>query len=124
INQRVVTLVFSEFGRRVMETTGATAADAGTDHGAGGLMFAMGSRVRGGLAADWPGCEPSKLVPKIPPANPNQGNLSVPTDFRSVYQSVFTEWLGGDSPETVLGGPTPAALHRGDGQTGLFNPLT
>ena len=98
IDQRVCTLVFSEFGRRVMETPGATAADAGTDHGAGGLMLAMGTGVKGGFAADWPGCIPSKLVPPSPPSNPNQGNLQVPTDFRSVYMSVLKDWLGGDDP--------------------------
>ena len=81
IEQRVATLVFSEFGRRVKEN--GTGTEAGTDHGAGGLMFAMGSGVRGGFAADWPGCEISERTP----ANENQGNLKVPTDYRSVYRS-------------------------------------
>ena len=26
-------------------------------------MLAMGSGVRGGFAADWPGCQPEDLVP-------------------------------------------------------------
>jgi uncharacterized protein (DUF1501 family) len=80
IEQRVCTLVFSEFGRRVREN-----GSAGTDHGAGGLMFAMGSGVRGGLASEWPGCRPQDLVPAN---NPAQGNLKVPTDYRSVYRAV------------------------------------
>ena len=83
IEQRVATLVFSEFGRRVREN--GTGTEAGTDHGAGGLMFAMGSGVRGGFAADWPGCE----ITERTPANENQGNLKVPTDYRSVYYSVL-----------------------------------
>ena len=66
-----------------------TGTEAGTDHGAGGLMFAMGSAVRGGFAADWPGCEVSERTP----ANENQGNLKVPTDYRSVYYSVIEEWF-------------------------------
>src|SRR3712207_7419520 len=53
--------VFSEFGRRVREN--GTGDEAGTDHGAGGLMMAMGSGVRGGFAADWPGCETAERVP-------------------------------------------------------------
>ena len=61
IEQRVATLAFSEFGRRVREN--GTGAEAGTDHGAGGLMFAMGSGVRGGFASDWPGCELNESRP-------------------------------------------------------------
>ena len=83
IEQRVSTLVFSEFGRRVAEN-----GSEGTDHGAGGLMLAMGSGVRGGLASEWPGCRPQDLVPIN---NPAQGNLKVPTDYRSVYRSVIDE---------------------------------
>ena len=103
IEDRVATLVFSEFGRRVEEN-----GSAGTDHGAGGLMLAMGSGVRGGLAAEWPGCEANEQT---------DGNIKVPTDFRSVYRSVIEEWLE-DDPLAVLGGPTIPALVRGDGLTG------
>ena len=111
IEQRVATLVFSEFGRRVKEN--GTGTEAGTDHGAGGLMFAMGSAVRGGFAADWPGCEVSERTP----ANENQGNLKVPTDYRSVYRAVIEEWFE-DDPQAVLGGPTIEQLVRGDGYAG------
>ena len=51
------------------------------------------------------------------PANDSQGNLKVPTDYRSVYKAVVEEWFGGD-PEAVLGGPTIETLVRGDGLTG------
>ena len=80
--------MFSEFGRRVREN--GIANEAGTDHGAGGLMFAMGSAVRGGFAADWPGCELTELTNQ---GNPNQGNLWVATDYRSVYYSVLADGL-------------------------------
>jgi uncharacterized protein (DUF1501 family) len=103
IEDRVSTLVFSEFGRRVEEN-----GSAGTDHGAGGLMLAMGSGVRGGLAAEWPGCEANEQ---------KDGNIKVPTDFRSVYRSVIEEWFE-DDPQAVLGGPTIPQLVRGDGLTG------
>jgi len=103
IEDRVCTLVFSEFGRRVEEN-----GSAGTDHGAGGLMLAMGSGVRGGLAAEWPGCEA---------AEQKDGNIKVPTDFRSVYAGVIEEWLE-DDPAAVLGGPAIPQLVRGDGLTG------
>jgi uncharacterized protein (DUF1501 family) len=105
IEQNVATLLFSEFGRRVGEN-----AAAGTDHGAGGLMMLSGSAVRGGLAAQWPGCKPANLV---------GGNLAVPTDFRSVYRGVIGEWLG-DDPQAVLGGDPIAPLVRGDSGSNLF----
>ncbi len=109
IEDRVSTLVFSEFGRRVAEN-----GSAGTDHGAGGLMLAMGSKVRGGLASVWPGCRPQDLLPAN---NAAQGNLKVPTDYRSVYRAVIEEWLDGDPDEIINGGPI-ADLVRGDGQPG------
>ncbi len=102
IEDKVCTLVFSEFGRRVADN------GSGTDHGAGGLMMAMGSGVRGGLASEWPGCETSEQT---------GGNIKVPTDFRSVYRSVIEEWLG-DDYQAVLGGPAIPVLKRGDGLTG------
>ena len=79
----------------------------------GGLMMAMGSAVRGGFAADWPGCETAERVP----ANDNQGNLKVPTDYRSVYKAVIEEWFEGDA-EAVIGGPPVDKLVRGDGYAG------
>jgi uncharacterized protein (DUF1501 family) len=108
IEQNVMTLVFSEFGRRIGEN-----GSAGTDHGAGGLMLAMGSGVKGGLGSVWPGCEPGPEQDK--------GNIKVTTDFRSVYKAVIDDWLGGTaSGQDVLGGATINDLVRGDGLTGLF----
>ena len=108
IEQKVCTLVFSEFGRRVREN-----GSAGTDHGAGGLMLASGSGVRGGLASEWPGCRPQDLVPAN---NAAQGNLKVPTDYRSVYRAVIDEWLDGD-PDAIIGSGV-ADLVRGDALAG------
>ena len=47
------------------------------------------------------------------------GNLGVTTDFRSVWQSIVGEWLGGD-PARVLPGAPFAGISRPDGQTTLF----
>jgi uncharacterized protein (DUF1501 family) len=93
---RVTTLVFSEFGRRAGEN-----ASFGTDHGAGGPMMVVGSQVRGGLAG-----APASMTGLV------QGNLQVTTDFRSVYNAMLGEWLGGD-PATVL--PGAPSLVRADG---------
>jgi uncharacterized protein (DUF1501 family) len=105
IDDRVSVLMFSEFGRRVAEN-----GSQGTDHGAGGLMMAAGTGVKGGFAAPFPGL--SKLD--------STGDLLVPTDFRSVYQATIAEWLGGDPAAVLPGGPFPA-ISRFDGGTGLFH---
>jgi uncharacterized protein (DUF1501 family) len=109
LDQRVATLMFSEFGRRVHEN-----GSKGTDHGAGGLMLLSGGPVRGGLAAPFPGCRSQELD--------RGGNLQVATDFRSVYQGVLHEWMG-DDPAAILPGTPPGgwpALQRQDGGSNLF----
>jgi uncharacterized protein (DUF1501 family) len=106
VEQNVATLLFSEFGRRVGEN-----ASGGTDHGAGGLMLAAGSAVKGGWASPFPGTRTQDLD--------GVGNLKVPTDFRSVYKAVLSEWLGGDLTGVLPGGPFPA-LQRQDGTSNLF----
>ncbi|MGE0813160.1 MAG: DUF1501 domain-containing protein [Vicinamibacterales bacterium] len=88
-------VVFSEFGRRITEN-----GSQGTDHGAAGLMLAIGGRVRGGLFGTAATLQPD-------PANPtlenNGGDVRFETDFRSVYARVLDDWLGADSA-AVLGG--------------------
>lgn len=92
IENRVLTIVFSEFGRRVESN------ESGTDHGAGGLMMAMGSSVIGGMRGEFPGL-----------TTLDRGDLRVTTDFRAVYSSVVSEWLGGDPGAIIPGGPFPLA---------------
>jgi uncharacterized protein (DUF1501 family) len=88
-------LVYTEFGRRITEN-----GSAGTDHGAGGVMMAMGGLVRGGLYGSAPNLNPD-------PANPalenNGGDVRFETDFRSVYARVLDDWLGTNS-QAILGG--------------------
>ena len=76
---RVLVMTFSEFGRRVSEN-----ANAGTDHGAGSLMFMAGSKVKGGLLGKYPSLAPGDLV---------NGDLKYNVDFRSVYAGVLEAWL-------------------------------
>lgn len=83
----VLTVVFSEFGRRVHEN-----ASAGTDHGTASEMFVVGKRVKGGLYGEYPSL-----------TDLDQGDLKFSTDFRSVYATVLDRWLGANS-EQVLGG--------------------
>ena len=86
-------LQFSEFGRRVFEN-----GSAGTDHGEGGLMMAIGGTVRGGIY----GTSANLRVGHETLTN-NSGDVRFETDFRSVYSKVIDSWLGADSV-SILGG--------------------
>ena len=88
-------VAFSEFGRRVPEN-----GSIGCDHGAGGLMFAIGGQVRGGLYGTAASLNPVASNPTLE----NSGNdVRHETDFRAVYARVFDRWLGADSVP-LLGG--------------------
>jgi uncharacterized protein (DUF1501 family) len=88
-------LQFSEFGRRVSEN-----GSAGTDHGAGGIMMALGGSVRGGLYGTVPDLNPDPANPSLENSG---GDVRFETDFRAVYAKVLDNWLGADST-TILGG--------------------
>ncbi|MCC6223641.1 MAG: DUF1501 domain-containing protein [Thermoleophilia bacterium] len=87
--QRVVTLVWSEFGRRVEDND-----SFGTDHGAGGLLLAVGPRVAGGLAV--PAWELGHL-------GATDGNVPVAIDFRDVYAGVLEQHLGIEAARILPG---------------------
>jgi uncharacterized protein (DUF1501 family) len=88
--QRVVTLTFSEFGRRVREN-----GSQGTDHGAAAPMFLAGGAVTPGPI----GAHPSLV-------DLDDGDLKFHTDFRSVYATVLDRWLGISSRD-ILGAEFP-----------------
>ncbi len=85
---------FSEFGRRISEN-----GSGGTDHGAAGLMLAIGGQVNGqqlyGTAAS--------LQPGHPTLENNSGDVRHETDFRSVYARVLDNWLGVNSVPILNG---------------------
>jgi uncharacterized protein (DUF1501 family) len=82
----VVTMTWSEFGRRAAEN-----ASAGTDHGTAAPLFVFGKGVKGGVYGD-----PADL------GKLDNGNLRFGTDFRSVYATVLENWLQADST-AILG---------------------
>jgi uncharacterized protein (DUF1501 family) len=84
-DKRVLTMTFSEFGRRVPEN-----ASRGTDHGEAAPVFLIGGGVKGGLYGQHP--DLSRL---------NMGNLAFSTDFRNVYATVLERWLGRPSAPIV-----------------------
>ena len=77
MEDRVVVLAFSEFGRRVKEND-----SEGTDHGTAGPVFLAGKPVRGGLLGEAP--DLSDL---------DAGDLKSTCDFRQVYATLLQDWL-------------------------------
>jgi len=87
VADRVITYVWSEFGRRAQEN-----ASAGTDHGSAGIGFLIGTRVNGQLVGSFPG---------VTGGLNNLGNLAPTADFRAVYSSILEQWLKVDA-NTIL----------------------
>ncbi len=85
---RVLTLVWSEFGRRAEEN-----GSAGTDHGAAGAGFVIGSRAAGTLIGEYTGLD----------ALDRDGNLKPTVDYRAVYSSLLEQWLGADANGIIPG---------------------
>jgi uncharacterized protein (DUF1501 family) len=84
----VVMLIFTEFGRRVRDN------GSGTDHGAGGVSFAIGDAVKGGQYGEYPSMKAEDLV---------QGDLNPNMDFRSVYTTLLEDWMKLDAKPIVNG---------------------
>jgi len=86
IADKVVTITYSEFGRRIQQNdSGRT---AGTDHGTANCMFVMGDAtvLNGGTYGQLP-------VLSDPD---DHDNMKIHVDFRQVYASVIDQWLGGN----------------------------
>ncbi|MEO7039545.1 MAG: DUF1501 domain-containing protein [Candidatus Elarobacter sp.] len=90
LDKNVLTLTFSEFGRRVEQN-----ASAGTDHGTAMPLFVVGGGVKGGLYGEHPSL-----------TDLDHGDLKFATDFRAVYATVLERWLGRSAAD-VIGGSYP-----------------
>ncbi|MBE1441507.1 DUF1501 domain-containing protein [Paenibacillus sp. OAS669] len=87
LQDRVVTMAFSEFGRRVKEN-----GNVGTDHGTAAPVFVLGGKVKGGMYG---------VMPSL--TNLDNGDLKYEVDFRSVYYTLVNNWLKGDAGSVVKG---------------------
>jgi uncharacterized protein (DUF1501 family) len=85
----VALLIFSEFGRRVPENV-----SLGTDHGTANLMFVVGNKVKGGHYGK---------IPSLTDLDEGD-NLKYTTDFRRVYSTMISGWLGYRETGNVLNG--------------------
>ena len=93
ISDRVVTCVFSEFGRRANENL-----SGGTDHGAAYPAFVLGKGIRPGMLGAYPSLD-----------DLDRDNLKFTTDFRSLYAALLRDVLGTD-PRPVVGDFKPLEL--------------
>jgi len=91
---RVLTMTFSEFGRRVSQN-----ASQGTDHGTASQLFLMGPMVKAGVLNDHPSLDQL-----------DAGDLKYTTDFRGVYTGVLTDWLNGDARKILEGTYKPVQV--------------
>ena len=101
-DERVLTMTFSEFGRRVAQN-----ASGGTDHGTAAPMFFFGhhARVQPGIVGNHPSL-----------TDLDNGDLKYGIDFRSCYAGVLQSWLDvpAEACGRILGGQfEPVPLARG-----------
>jgi len=82
---RVVVMVWSEFGRRVKEN-----GSKGTDHGAAAPVLLLGKSVRGGLHGEAPRLDAL-----------DDGDLRFTTDFRRIYATLLDDWFAAPSRELL-----------------------
>jgi uncharacterized protein (DUF1501 family) len=95
LQDRVIVHVWSEFGRRAEEN-----GSLGTDHGAAGTGFLIGSRVNGKLVGQFAGLKDGL---------DDDGNLRATSDFRAVYSAVIEQWFQADAAAVI---PSAASFKR------------
>jgi uncharacterized protein (DUF1501 family) len=95
VADRVLVHVWSEFGRRGKEN-----GCGGTDHGAAGVGFLVGTRAKGQMVGEFPG---------LANGLDDDGNVKATADFRGVYASLLEQWLGLDASAVI---PDAASFGR------------
>ena len=90
IEDRVLGITFSEFGRRIKSN-----ASTGTDHGAAAPLFIFGSKVNPGITG---------VNPTLPATATVNDNIPMQYDFRSVYATILQNWFCVDHTtlETIM----------------------
>jgi len=90
IEERVVGMTFSEFGRRIRSND-----SLGTDHGTAAPLFVFGSCINATVLGD---------NPEISPDVDTQEGVPMQYDFRSVYGSILMDWfeVGEDAVKNLL----------------------
>lgn len=97
IADRVTTVVFSEFGRKIIQS-----ASVGTDHGTLSSMFVVGKHVLPGVVGN---C--INLSDRDNQGAPNPSQLT--NDYRGVFSSILRDWLGASNASIQAAFPTTAS---------------
>jgi uncharacterized protein (DUF1501 family) len=97
LDDRVVVLAFSEFGRRVEEND-----SQGTDHGTAGPVLLAGPAVKPGLHGKTPSL-----------TDLSGGDLKSSIDFREVYATLLDKWLELRAPDSLTGFKELSLLRSG-----------
>ena len=79
VQDRVIGMTFSEFGRRIKSNS-----SVGTDHGAAAPLFLFGKKVTPGITG---------VNPTIPATVSVNDNIPMQYDFRSIYSSILEKWF-------------------------------
>ncbi|MBC7902736.1 MAG: DUF1501 domain-containing protein [Gemmatimonadaceae bacterium] len=79
VEDRVIGMTFSEFGRRIKSNS-----SVGTDHGAAAPVFVFGKNVRSGVYGNNPAIAGTVSV---------NDNIPFQYDFRSIYASILSQWF-------------------------------
>jgi len=79
VQDRVIGMTFSEFGRRIKSNS-----SGGTDHGAAAPLFLFGKQVIPGVTG---------TNPAIPVNTTVNDNIPFQYDFRSIYASILEKWF-------------------------------
>ena len=79
IEDRVLTITTSEFGRRISSN-----GSVGTDHGTGAPLFIFGKGVIPGM------------IGTNPDLSPEISNVPMQYDYRQVYANILEDWMGVD----------------------------
>ena len=85
VEDRVMGMTFSEFGRRIKSNS-----SSGTDHGSAAPMFVFGSHVTPGITGN---------NPPLPVNATVNDNIPYQYDFRSVYASILKQWFCVNDPD-------------------------
>jgi uncharacterized protein (DUF1501 family) len=93
LDRRVLVQLWSEFGRRPKEN------GSGTDHGAGGVAFLIGTRAAGKMVGEFPG---------LTNLDDNE-NVIKTSDYRGMYCSLLEQWF---ETEAGLVIPEAASFER------------
>ena len=90
IEDKVIGMTYSEFGRRIRSNAGL-----GTDHGTAAPLFVFGGCAKNQILGD---------TPEIDTQVDDKEGVAMQYDFRNVYSTILTDWLGATKQEssTVL----------------------